>query len=239
MIHVCRVASKTTQAIRRGFTKVRGEAGTSGSLMGIHRWSRNLRMFVDVEWCDGSSLINNHLYSRGKTLVKKLHQSEIALSTRDSAADRWGGGDKWTTNHCHVPCQLYVWSLIKTIAGPGCTGTPAQGIVWTSVTTKRGTVSPWCRPCPASPCTGWTPPPARVCSPEMDTFHPRHVSPAATRATSTTTSNISASRERRQLKHLPGLKTILQSNYLESSHVNTQIQIKAESDEPEHGEPQA
>merc|ERR1719394_1112771 len=58
---IYRVASKTTQAIRRGFTKVRGEGGNSGSLMGIHR---------------------------GKTLVKKLHQSEIALSTRDSGADR-------------------------------------------------------------------------------------------------------------------------------------------------------
>ena len=34
---IYRVASKTTQAIRRGFTKVRGEGGNSGSLMGIHR----------------------------------------------------------------------------------------------------------------------------------------------------------------------------------------------------------
>ena len=35
---IYRVASKTTQAIRRGFTKVKSEGGDpTGSLMGIHR----------------------------------------------------------------------------------------------------------------------------------------------------------------------------------------------------------
>ena len=35
---IYRVASKTTRAIRRGFTTVKGEGGSSsGSMMGIHR----------------------------------------------------------------------------------------------------------------------------------------------------------------------------------------------------------
>lgn len=35
---IYRVASKTTRAIRRGFTKVKSEGGEGeGSLMGIHR----------------------------------------------------------------------------------------------------------------------------------------------------------------------------------------------------------
>ena len=56
---IYRVASKTTKAIRRGFTKVKSEGGSAGS-MGIHR---------------------------GRSMVKNRQNSEIALSEREISKD--------------------------------------------------------------------------------------------------------------------------------------------------------